>query len=126
MRLLSLSSSSASGLPVAEMPAWRPPMNVFHGDGHFTVCVDLAGAEAESIDVQIVDQHLVIRGHRQPVEPANETFRRVLAMEIDQGPFERSLALPDAVEIAGLATEQRGGLFWIRLPIAHRPSTAAA
>lgn len=118
---------SAPAVRSDEIPAWRPPMNVFHCDGHFTVCVDLAGAEPESVDVHVVGRTLYIRGNRQPVEPTHdEPFRRVLALEIDHGPFERSVTLPDAVEADRLATEQRGGLFWIRLPLATRRTTAAA
>ncbi|MDB6095058.1 MAG: hypothetical protein JWM32_2620 [Verrucomicrobia bacterium] len=106
--------------------AWRPPMNVFRCDGHIAVCVDLAGAEEGSIEVSVKGRHLIIRGNRQPVEPTDEPLHRVLALEIDHGPFERILTLTEAVEASGLMTEQRGGLFWIRLPLAPSPSPVAA
>jgi HSP20 family molecular chaperone IbpA len=42
---------------------------------------------------------------------------RLLAMEIDYGPFEREVLLPDQVEINEAHAEQRNGLLWISLPI---------
>jgi HSP20 family molecular chaperone IbpA len=42
---------------------------------------------------------------------------RLLAMEIDYGPFEREVALPAEVEVDQASAEQRNGLLWISLPL---------
>jgi HSP20 family molecular chaperone IbpA len=62
---------------------------------------------------------VLIRGERELPEPSHAEGRavRLLAMEIDYGPFEREIHLPDEVEIAEAHAEQRNGLLWISLPI---------
>jgi len=56
---------------------------------------------------------------RELPEPTHDEGRavRLLAMEIDYGPFERKVALPAEVEIDQATAEQRNGLLWISLPL---------
>ncbi|HJT45838.1 MAG TPA: Hsp20/alpha crystallin family protein, partial [Chthoniobacterales bacterium] len=59
------------------------------------------------------------RGERELPEPSHDEGRaiRLLAMEIDYGPFEREVSLPVEVEINQASAEQRNGLLWISMPI---------
>jgi len=52
-------------------------------------------------------------------EPTHAEGRAVqlLAMEIDYGPFEREVHLPEVVDIERVHAEQRNGLLWISLPL---------
>jgi HSP20 family molecular chaperone IbpA len=38
-------------------------------------------------------------------------------MEIDYGPFERTINLPNHIDVDGVHAEQEDGLLWISLPI---------
>ena len=42
---------------------------------------------------------------------------QMIAMEIDYGPFEREIALPDQVEAKKVHAEQKNGFLWIHLPL---------
>ncbi len=91
---------------------WEPAINAYH-------CVDLAGVEQSQIDLTVEPQRVLIRGSRELPEPTHAEGRavRLLAMEIDYGPFEREVALPAEVEIDQASAEQRNGLLWISLPL---------
>jgi len=102
----------------ARAPGWTPAVNAYQCSGHIVVCVELAGVSKEQLDLQVGPRKLVIRGVRHPVEAACEAGppQQVLALEIDQGFFEREINLPREVNPAAVTAEQRNGLLWIHLP----------
>ncbi len=104
---------------------WRPAINAYRCHEGFTICVDLAGVDRSRIDLRVEPLRVLIRGHRQPPEPpgANGPPLQVLALEIDQGMFERQLVLPAEIAPEGVKAEQRNGLLWIHLPLAGPLST---
>jgi HSP20 family protein len=100
---------------------WQPAINAYCCADCIAICVELAGVEDRSIDLQVEPRRVVIRGHRQPPEPegAEQKPMRVLEMEIDYGPFEREIALPCDVDQSRVTAEQRNGVFWVYLPLRH-------
>lgn len=100
--------------------AWSPAINAYALADRLEVCVDLAGVDRASIDLRVEPTRLTVRGVREAPEPAHEPSRRVqiLALEIDHGPFERTVVLPRAVSTDKVSAEQRNGMLWVRLPFA--------
>jgi HSP20 family protein len=98
---------------------WEPAINAYRCETCIRICVDLAGVERSQIDLTVEPQRVLIRGSRELPEPSRDEGRalRLLAMEIDYGPFEREVILPAEVEIKQAHAEQRNGLLWISLPI---------
>jgi HSP20 family protein len=98
---------------------WRPAVNAYRCDDSFIICADLAGIDPAAVQVLAEPRRLIIRGTRPPPEPAcdSEVSVQVLAMEIDYGPFERTLELPAEVNSERVTAEQRSGLLWIYLPL---------
>lgn len=97
--------------------SWRPSVNAYHCANCIRVCVDLAGVD--EVDVKVTDRRLLIRGHRllpEPVE-AEKKGARVLALEIDYGPFEREILIEPDIDTERVETEQKNGLLWIVLPL---------
>ena len=102
---------------------WTPLVNLYETEGHYIVCVDLAGVVKEEIDLQVHRQCLTLRGNRQvPTQPKEDCLEsapakyRVHLMEIDHGPFVREVELPQDVESTKIAAVYRNGLLWIELP----------
>jgi HSP20 family protein len=98
---------------------WEPAVNAYRCEKCIRICVDLAGVERSQIDLTVESQRVLIRGSRELPEPTHDEGRavRLLAMEIDYGPFEREVMLPVEVEINEASAEQRNGLLWVSLPI---------
>jgi HSP20 family protein len=98
---------------------WRPAINAYRCEKCIRVCVDLAGVDRSQIDLTVEPQRIVVRGEREVPEPTHAEGRamQLLAMEIDYGPFERELHLPEVVDIEKVHAEQRNGLLWISLPL---------
>ena len=99
--------------------AWEPDINAYSCEQCVRICVDLAGVDKTQIDLTVEPRRVLIRGTRELPEPTKEEGRavRLLAMEIDYGPFEREVLLPSEVEIDKAHAEQRNGLLWIALPL---------
>lgn len=118
-----LSSLNFSGYhPKAE---WRPDMNAYQYDDRIEICVDLAGVEKRAIRVEVMPSALRIGGERRaplpdcgkdPQRPGQ--CRKILAMEIENGRFERELRLPRVVDPERVEARHENGLLWIVLPFA--------
>lgn len=96
---------------------WLPNVNIYENRTMYYVCVELAGLERSSVSVECPDaQHLSISGQRaRPRMPALEEPFSVELMEIDEGPFQRTIDFtgPVAVEAAELHHDE--GYLWIIL-----------
>ena len=103
----------------APTEGWLPAINAYRCDDRIIICVDLAGVEREKISLQVEARRVLLRGQRRPPEPEHRPaqFIRILAMEIDSGPFEREVPLPWEVEPEQVTAEQRNGMLWIYLPL---------
>jgi HSP20 family protein len=96
---------------------WRPPVNAYRCDAKLVVFVDVAGVSRDSVDVRVEPGRLLIRGRRPTPEPDSSEMGHchLLALEIDQGSFERTLDLPPEVNPNDVTTEYRDGLFRISI-----------
>jgi HSP20 family protein len=97
---------------------WRPSINAYRCPERMTICVDLAGVDRSSVDLQVEPRRLLLRGNRELPEPGGGEERpmQILAMEIDHGPFEREINFPADVEPGRVTAEQRNGMLWVYLP----------
>jgi len=97
---------------------WRPALNAFQCDKGLRICVDLAGVDRSEVELIVEPQQLSIRGTRSAPEPTDDEGRavRMIAFEIDYGPFERVVELPLPVDVEKASAEQRNGFLWIELP----------
>lgn len=98
---------------------WEPGINLYEDSASFYVVVDLAGVDAESLDLRIERGELTLRGERQSPRPHRGEGEgapiRVHLMEIDHGPFLRTLELPDSVDPGSIEATYRNGFVWVRM-----------
>jgi HSP20 family protein len=103
---------------VASRRGFRPAVDVYRSETPptITVVVELAGVDPEATELALADGLLVIRGAR------GRSFgdHRVVHMEIDHGPFERHVAIPDSVDAEAAEATYTRGLLIVKLPIAER------
>lgn len=100
--------------------AFRPHVDVFRTTepDEMTVVVDLAGVDPDQVTVALVDSVLVVAGLRPRREP--ECPRSYYHLEIEHGPFERRIALPEDVDAKQATAAYERGLLTIVLPIAAK------
>ncbi len=102
---------------------FAPPVNVYESPDSFIVCVELAGIDADSIDMHLSRHRLSLTGLRcMPACPldvlsTDETGSRlrVQVMEIDHGRFAREIEFVEPVDHESIHANYRDGLLWIRV-----------
>src|ERR1700760_1682467 len=91
--------------------------------GRIVAVVEVAGAEPDSLRVDVDERHLYISGRRrEPLRSRNASFAQ---KEIAYGDFAKRITLPVAVEFDGVAASYADGLLIVALPIAataYRPT----
>jgi HSP20 family molecular chaperone IbpA len=94
---------------------WRPPVNAYRCQDRFMLFVDMAGVPPELVKVEVKPTRIVIHGNRPSPEPAGRRadLTQLLALEIDDGAFERVFDLPQEVDPQSATTEYRDGLLRI-------------
>jgi HSP20 family protein len=95
---------------------FRPQLDCFrtHDPESFTVVVDIAGVDPDRVNVTTAEHALVISGERRREDCGGRSYQQ---MEIDYGPFQRVVQLPDDADPAGAEARYDRGLLRIVIPI---------
>jgi HSP20 family protein len=94
--------------------AWKPTCDVSETAKEVIVVVDLAGVEANNVNLSVHGDCLCIQGIRR--EPATAPRRLYHQMEISYGTFEREIPLPSRVNADEAKALYADGFMEIRLP----------
>lgn len=98
---------------------YEPNADVFVDDEHgkVVVCVELAGAQTDSLHISLDERHLIICGRRsEGVRFLRGSFAQ---KEIAYGEFVKRVTLPVAVEYTEAVATYADGMLVIGLPVAH-------
>jgi HSP20 family protein len=103
---------------VASRRGFRPAVDVYRTESPpaVTVVLELAGIDPEQTELSLSDGTLTVRGVRR--RPAAE--QPVVHMEVDYGPFERQIRIPDTVDAEAAEASYENGFLVVRLPLAER------
>ncbi len=104
--------------PRAAHGRYEPNADVHHDehDGAILVHVELAGAEADTLQVALRDSYLIITGSRAPRDVSRRAS--LLRKEIQYGEFVKQIRLPAPVREDDASAFYRDGILTIRLPLA--------
>ena len=97
-----------------ESGQWQPAVDVYESNTEFIMYCDLAGTDSKSFSVFVDESHVRISGKRQL--PKHETIACVHQLEIELGPFTRSVTLPGPVEVDKVRSVYANGILTILLP----------
>lgn len=102
---------------------FRPQVDSFRTEAPplFTVIVEIAGIDPDQVNVTATDGALVISGERRREPCEGRVFQQI---EVEYGPFERLIQLPDDVDLAQAEARYERGLLTIEIPIAARARAA--
>ncbi len=96
-----------------ERRAWTPAADIYEYPEGFIMCLELAGVQADDLEVLIQDRMVLLRGNRRLPVPAGMTPHRV---EVVRGAFERRIRLPAALDAERSRTQLTDGLLLIHTP----------
>jgi HSP20 family protein len=95
---------------------FRPNADCYRTDNPpaLHIVVELAGVEAESIQVLVAGRTVVVAGRRErTIDPGV----RIQQLELDYGPFERQIQLAEDVDSEKTTATYERGLLEITLPV---------
>jgi HSP20 family protein len=99
--------------------SFRPQVDSFLSEDPptLTVVVELPGIDPENVNLTATDGALVISGERprQPCE--GRVYQQI---EIEYGPFERLVHLPEDVDVSQAEARYDRGLLTIEIPVAAK------
>ena len=98
---------------------FSPAVDVFYADDppRAIVHAELAGIDAGDLGVEIEGRELTLTGHRREVEGDGRVYQQ---LEIEHGPFRRTIALGAEVVAEQARATYQDGILRIELPLADR------
>src|SRR3954465_6870060 len=102
---------------------FSPAVDVYYTDDppRAVVHAELAGIDIDEIGLEIEGRELVIAGHRRPAEAEGRVYQQ---LEIDFGPFRRSIPLGAGVVADEARATYRNGILRVELPLVQRQPRA--
>ena len=94
---------------------WTPAVDVSENAEGFVFTVELPGVTLEEVKIVVEDNHLTIKGERQPVESKDGV--RIHHRERPSGRFARVFRLEKAVDAEKVTATYRDGLLEVLAPL---------
>jgi HSP20 family protein len=94
--------------------AWHPAIDVAETPREIVVKAEVPGMEKEDLDITLSDGLLTIRGEKR-AETESESGR-YLRVERRYGSFNRTLRIPETVDVGAIEASYKDGLLTVRLP----------
>jgi HSP20 family protein len=98
---------------------FRPQVDVYRTPDppRLTIVVELPGVDPSAVHIVVDDHRLLIAGERPRPRVPGAGWQQ---MEIEYGPFQRAIALPDDVDPAQANAAYEHGLLRIVLPVVKK------
>lgn len=92
------------------------PMDAYRKGDSFLIQFDLPGIDAESIELTVEDNVLLVKADR-PAPPMSEEIEKLVAERI-YGTFSRQVVLGDNLDTEHIEAEYASGVLTLRIPVA--------
>ena len=94
--------------------AWAPDLDISETDEEILIKADLPGVDEKDLRVSLSGTNLLIKGEKKKEE--EEKGKHFHRIERSFGSFQRTVALPVAVDSSGIKAEYSKGVLEIHLP----------
>lgn len=100
---------------------FSPSVDVYYcGDPPRAVIkAELAGLDADSLDLEVRGREVVISGHRRPAEAEGRVYQQ---LEIAHGAFRRTVTLGAEVDADAVRAAYENGVLRVELPLLEPPA----
>jgi len=85
-------------------------------DGNYVVQVEVPGADEATLDVELTDNVISLRGKREEVRQEQDGHGAVIRHLKSVSSFQRSFVLPGAADAAGMTSDYSDGVLTITVP----------
>jgi len=97
---------------------WEPAAELFETDNEVVFRAEMPGIDPKSVDVTVSEDALTVRGEARAEE--EQKGRNYYRRELRYGSYQRTVALPTAVQADQARAAYRNGILEVRLPKAER------
>ncbi|MHB0937765.1 MAG: Hsp20/alpha crystallin family protein [Armatimonadota bacterium] len=97
---------------------WAPAVDIIETKEAIILRLELPGIAPKELDIQITEETLTIKGERKPVK---EDGMRLLRVERQYGPFQRSFTLGMPINREAVTAGYHDGVLEITLPKKEEP-----
>lgn len=94
-----------------ESLGWRPRVDVYEIKNELYIVVDMPYVEQDNIEIVINEDYIVLKGVRDQI--GTDKKRHYYKMEIDFGPFERVINLPQKIDVSTIKQCYKKGFYII-------------
>ena len=89
-------------------------LDVYQTDTHIVILAPIAGVKVDDMSVEVSDDVLTIKGHREQKEEIEE--ENYFTQECFWGDFSRSIVLPASVDTGKISADFKDGVLTITIP----------
>src|SRR5881227_1353675 len=114
---------SVGGREGSAKASWVPNTDVYATDGGLVVKVELAGMRSDHLEITVEGNRLKISGTRP--DGCRSPKCNFLVMEINYGPFESVLELPQGYDLSQAKAAYLNGFLRIDVPLSQRSPSSA-
>jgi len=100
--------------PAQRAASWLPAAEGRIEDGTYVIQLALPGVYPKEVDVSMMDNILTVKGERKADH--DTTGKDYFVREVAYGPFQRSFALPEGVDVAQVEAKYANGVLEMRVP----------
>ena len=108
---------SAGGREGSARAHWVPNTDVYANDSGLVIKVELAGMRSDNLEITIEGNRLRVSGNRP--DGCRAPKCSFLVMEINYGPFETMLELPQGYDLGQAKAAYLNGFLRIDVPVAQ-------
>ena len=102
---------------ISPVNVWHPPVDVYETKDKLVIKMEVAGISKDDFSIRVSGKYLTIQGNRnEQVSPEYPTYHN---MEINFGPFERNIKLPERFTNTNVKANYSGG--FLEIIIKPRP-----
>jgi HSP20 family protein len=100
-----------------ERADWTPAADIQETDNGYLVAIDLPGIDRDTLQLDVDDNRLIVRGVREIEETRQHRSER------PRGKFLRTFSVPTSVDQSAIGAEYKDGVLKIRLPRRTEPKS---
>ena len=104
---------SAAHMNKSPFSTWEPAVDVYELNNEYIVFMDVSGVDPDELSVVAESRKLHISGTRKS---QLEGITCIHQLEIEYGPFERSIVLPHAIDVSKTSSSCKNGFLMVRMP----------